>query len=80
MNLNIIKLILINIIVVNCFNLALGSELILPKNKPKIQEYDINLNKINFLLPKKKPILAKEELDIKEGEKEKTIITNLLKK
>ena len=43
MNLKIIKLILINIIIVNYFNFALSSELILPKNKPIIQKYDIEL-------------------------------------
>ena len=34
MNLKIIKLIVINIIIVNYFNYALSSELIIPKNKP----------------------------------------------
>ena len=61
MNLKIIKLIVINIIVVNYFNFAISSELILPKNKPSIQKYDIKLNEINYLLPKKKPILLKDE-------------------
>ena len=61
MNLKIIKLILINIIVVNCFNSLLGSELIIPKNKPEIQKNDIAFNKFNYLLPKKKPISKKEE-------------------
>ena len=60
MNLKIIKLIVINMVIVNYFNFALASELILPKNKPIIQKYDIELNEINYLLPKKKPILAKE--------------------
>ena len=65
MNLKIIKLIVINVIIVNYFNLAIGSELILPKIKPTIQKYDIELNEINNLLPKKKPKLASEEA--KEG-------------
>ena len=68
MNLKIIKLILINIIIVNYFNFALGSELILPKNKPSIQKYDIELNEINYLLPKKKPILTIEKPQVKDKE------------
>ena len=67
MNLKIIKLILINLIVVNYFNYVLASELILPKNKPQIEKYDIELNEINYLLPKKKPIIANiEEPKIEE--------------
>ena len=61
MNLKIVKLILINLIVVNYFNYVLASELIIPKNKPKIEKYDIELNEINYLLPKKKPIIANIE-------------------
>ena len=57
MNLKIVKLLLINIILVNYFNYVLASELILPKNKPKIEKYDIELNEINYLLPKKKQLL-----------------------
>ena len=75
MNLKIIKLILINIVIVNYFNFAFCSELILPKNKPSIEKNDIGLNEINYLLPKKKPILAKEEPLIKDIEKEKPKIT-----
>ncbi len=74
MNLKIIKLILINIIIVNCYNLAQSSELIIPKNKPILEKYEIELNKINNLLPKKKPILAKDETKNKEI-KQKQIIT-----
>ena len=67
MNLKIIKLILINLIVVNYFNYVLASELILPKNKPQIEKYDIELNEVNYLLPKKKPIIANlEEQKIEE--------------
>ena len=61
MNFRIIKLILINIIILNCFNLSLGSELIIPKNKPLVNENEIELNKFNYLLPKKKPNLVKEQ-------------------
>ena len=66
MNLKIIKLIVINIIIVNYFNFALSSELILPKKKPSVQKYDIELNEINYLLPKKKPFLTKIEEKTKE--------------
>ena len=67
MNLKIIKLILINLIVVNYFNYVFASELILPKNKPQIEKYDIELNEINYLLPKKKPVIANlEEPKIEE--------------
>ena len=62
MILRIIKLILINIIILNYFNLSLGSELIIPKNKPLLNKSEIELNKINFLLPKKKPVLVKEQI------------------
>ena len=62
MNLKIIKLIVINIIILNCLNLSFGSELMLPKSKPLIQKNDIQLNKINYLLPKKKPILANKDI------------------
>ena len=58
MNLKIVKLLLINIILVNYFNYVLATELILPKNKPKIEKYDIELNEINYLLLQKKPIIA----------------------
>ena len=70
MNLKIIKLIVINIVIVNYFNFAFCSELILPKNKPTIQKYDIELNEINYLLPKKKPILSKLEPKTEKIEKE----------
>ena len=69
MNLKILKLLVINIIIVNYFNYALGSELIIPKNKPSINKDDIKLNKINYLLPKNKPILNIEETFVKESEK-----------
>ncbi len=74
MNLKIIKLILINIIIVNYFNFTYGSELILPKNKPSFKKNDIELNEINYLLPKKKPILAKEEPEIKKNEENVKIV------
>ena len=70
MILRILKFLIINIIIVNYFNLALGSELILPKNKPIIKKYDIELNEVNCLLPLKKPILAHEEAKIEPEEKE----------
>ena len=70
MILRILKFLIINIIIVNYFNLALGSELILPKNKPIIKKYDIELNEVNYLLPLKKPFLAKEEAKIEPQEKE----------
>ena len=70
MILRILKFLIINIIIVNYFNLALGSELILPKNKPIIKKYDIELNEVNYLLPLKKPILAQEEDKIEPEEKE----------
>ncbi len=74
MNLKIIKLIVINIIIVNYFNFALSLELIVPKKKPSIQEYDIELNEINYLLPKKKPFLTKTEPITKEvGEKKEQV-------
>ena len=70
MNLKLLKLIVINIIIVNYFNYALSSELIIPKNKPSIQKYDIQLNEINYLLPKKKPLTAEEpKIDIVEKQK-----------
>ena len=77
MNLKIIKLIVINIIIVNYFNLVLGSELILPKNKPIIKKYDIELNEINYLLPKKKPILSNIEPKTEKIEKEKSEIAKI---
>ena len=77
MNLKIIKLIVINIIIVNHFNLVSGSELILPKNKPTIKKYDIELNEINYLLPKKKPILSILEPKTEKIEKEKSEISKL---
>ena len=70
MILRILKFLIINIIIVNYFNLALGSELILPKNKPIIKKYDIELNEVNYLLPLKKPILAQEKAEIVPEEKE----------
>ena len=70
MNLKILKLIVINIVLVNYFNFALASELILPKSKPLLQKSDIELNKINYLLPKNKPNTGKEEVKIKKLEKE----------
>ena len=72
MNLKIIKLIVINIIIVNYFNYALSSELIIPKSKPIIQKNDIELNKINYLLPKNKPDLTREESKEKEEEQIET--------
>ena len=74
MNLKIIKLILINIIIVNYFNFTYSSELILPKNKPSLQKYDIKLNEINYLLPKKKPILAKDEPELKKNEENVKVV------
>ena len=62
MSLRIIKLILINIIILNYFNLSLGSELIIPKNKPLLNKYEIELNEVNNLIPKKKPVLVKEQI------------------
>lgn len=70
MILRILKFLIINIIIVNYFNLALGSELILPKNKPIIKKYDIELNEVNYLLPLKKPILNQEQAKIEPEEKE----------
>ncbi len=75
MNLRIIKLIVINFIIVNYFNFALCSELILPKNKPLIEKYDIELNEINYLLPKKKPILAKEGYEDKDVDTKTSVIS-----
>ena len=75
MNLKIIKLIIISVIIVNIFNFALSSELIVPKNKPSIEKYDIELNEINYLLPKKKPIITKEETKIIKNDEKKTKIT-----
>ena len=69
MNPRIIKLIIINIIILNYFNLSLGIELIIPKNKPLLNKSEIELNDINFLLPKKKPILIKEQILTKEYKK-----------
>ncbi len=69
MNPRIIKLIIINIIILNYFNLSLGIELIIPKNKPLLNKSEIELNDINFLLPKKKPILVKEQILTKEYKK-----------
>jgi len=61
MSFRIIKLILINIIFLNYFNLSIGSELIIPKNKPLVNINEIEFNKFNYLLPKKKPNLVKEQ-------------------
>ena len=75
MNTKIIKLLVINIIILNFFNFALGSDLILPKNKPNIQKYEIELNEINYLLPKEKPILTKENNKTEKTEKKEPNIT-----
>ena len=64
---------LINIIILNYFNLSQGSELIIPKNKPLLNKYEIELNEINFLLPKKKPVLIIEQIVPKKKEKTKEI-------
>ncbi len=69
MSFRIIKLILINIIILNYFNLSQGSELIIPKNKPLLNKSEIEFNEINFLLPKKKPILSTEQIVPKKKEK-----------
>ena len=69
----IIKLILINIIFLNYFNLSQGSELIIPKNKPLLNKSEIEFNEINFLLPKKKPILSTEQIVPKKKEKVKEL-------
>ena len=74
MNFKIIKLIVINIIFVNCLNIAFSSELILPKNKPLKEKYDLELNKVNFLLPKEKPTTTKVKTE-KEQTKETTKIS-----
>ena len=70
MSLRIIKLILINIIILNYFNLSLGSELIIPKNKPLLNKYEIELNEVNNLIPKKKPVLVKEQIIPKKKDDE----------
>ena len=75
MNLKLIKLIVINIVIVNYFNYAFSAELIIPKIKPSIQKYDIELNEINYLLPKNKPILTKKKSKSTEIEAEKIKIT-----
>ena len=79
MNLKLLKLIVINIIIVNYFNYALSSELIIPKNKPSIQKYDIQFNEINYLLPKKKPFTVSEDPKIDTVEKQKPVITKKYK-
>ncbi len=61
MSFRIIKLILINIIFLNYFNLSLGSELIIPKIKPLVNKNQIELNKFNYLLPKNKPSSSKDQ-------------------
>ena len=68
MNFKIIKLIVINIIFVNCLNIAFSSELILPKNKPLKEKYDLELNKVNFLLPKEKPTTTKVKTEKEQTE------------
>ena len=73
MSFRIIKLILINIIILNYFNLSQGSELIIPKNKPLLNKSEIEFNEINFLLPKEKPILSKEQIIPKKKEKIKKL-------
>ena len=77
MNLKLIKLIVINIVIVNYFNYAFSAELIIPKIKPSIQKYDIELNEINYLLPKKKPILANERNEDKDVEVQKSEISKI---
>ena len=69
MSFRIIKIILINIVFLNYFNLLIGAELIIPKNKPLINKYEIELNKINYLLPKKKPTFVNKEDATKEEKK-----------
>ena len=76
MNLRIIKLILINIIILNYFNLSLGSELIIPKNKPLVNKNEIELNKFNYLLPKKKPKLVQEQTVPKKKETKELVKIN----
>ena len=61
MSFRIIKLIIISIIFLNYFNLSLGSELIIPKNKPVVNKNEIELNEFNYLLPKKKPVLVNDQ-------------------
>ena len=75
MNLKIIKLILVNIVVVNYINFALASELIIPQIKPSFEKKDIEYNEINYLLPKMKPVLANEELIADEIQKTEPKIT-----
>tara|TARA_B100000029_G_scaffold451_1_gene604 strand:+ start:3576 stop:5798 length:2223 start_codon:yes stop_codon:yes gene_type:complete len=81
MSLRIIKLVLINIIILNYFNSSLGSELIIPKNKPLLNKSEIEFNEINFLLPKKKPVLVKDQIVPKKKEKIKklTIVEKKIK-
>jgi len=74
MSFRIIKLILINIIFLNYFNLSLGSELIIPKNKPLINKNEIEFNKFNYLLPKKKPKLVQEQTLPKKKKKIKELV------
>ena len=73
MNLRIIKILLINIIILNYFNLSIGSDLIIPKNKPLINNDEIKLNEVNYLLPKKKPILGKNQIIPKKKEEIKKL-------
>ena len=68
MSFRIIKLILINIIFLNYFNLSLGSELIIPKNKPLVNKNEIEFNEFNYLLPKMKPNLVADEIVPKKKE------------
>ena len=79
MNLRIIKLILINIIILNYFNLSTATELIIPKNKPLVNKSDIELNEINYLLPKKKPVLVKKK-NLSEKDENKKKLTTVKKK
>ena len=74
MSFRIIKLILINIIFLNYFNLSLGSELIIPKNKPLVNINEIELNKFNYLLPKKKPNFVKEQTVPKKKKEKKELV------
>ena len=79
MSFRIIKLILINIIFLNYLNLSIASELIIPKNKPLININEIEFNKFNYLLPKEKPGLVKDQ-NIPKKKKEITELVEVKKK
>jgi len=79
MSFRIIKLILINIIFLNYLNLSIASELIIPKNKPLININEIEFNKFNYLLPKEKPGLVKDQ-NIPKKKKETTELAEVNKK